>query len=110
MMCDRHTGPGCDAPLLPGCPVWCMVLFLPVLAWHPLRDGLPGRTLTTPRVADLARMYDQGDLAKIRGLGPRRLAAIQQCLPASPQRPAGRRRQPVSRGGGAAARGLRGPQ
>ncbi len=84
MMCDRHADADCDAPLLPDCPVWCMVLFLPVRAWHPLRDGLPNRNPTTPTVAEIVRMYEQGDLGKIRGLGPRRLAAIQQCLPAFP--------------------------
>src|SRR6266702_4477698 len=47
-MCDRHTEARCHAPLLPDCPVWCMVLFLPVAAWHPLRDGLPDRTPATP--------------------------------------------------------------
>ncbi len=85
MMCDRHADFGCDAPLLPGCPVWCMVVFLPARAWHPLRDGLPNRTPATPTVAEIARMCEQGDLGKIRGLGPRRLTAIQQCLPASLQ-------------------------
>jgi len=52
MMCDRHADFGCDAPLLPGCPVWCMVVFLPASAWHPLRDGLPNRTPATPTVAE----------------------------------------------------------
>ena len=27
MMCDRHTEARCHAPLLPDCPVWCMVFF-----------------------------------------------------------------------------------
>ncbi|HEY5988954.1 MAG TPA: hypothetical protein VIV12_21620 [Streptosporangiaceae bacterium] len=48
MTCDRHRNAGCNAPLLPSCLVWCMALLLPVMAWHPLRDGLPGRTPTTP--------------------------------------------------------------
>ena len=26
-MCDRHTEARCHAPLLPDCPVWCMVFF-----------------------------------------------------------------------------------
>lgn len=84
MMCDRHADADRDTPLLPGCPVWCMTVFLPVMTWHALRDGLPNRTPATPTVAEIARMDEQGDLAKIRGLGLRRLAAIQQCLPASP--------------------------
>jgi hypothetical protein len=84
MMCGRRADTGCGAPLLPGCPVWCMVLFLPAMAWHPLRDGLPSRTPATAAVAEIIRMHEQGDLTKMRGLGPRRLTAIQQCLPASP--------------------------
>jgi len=48
MMCKRHAGDGRLAPLMPDCPFWCMVLFLPGTTWHPLQAGLPDRTPTRP--------------------------------------------------------------
>jgi hypothetical protein len=82
MLCARHVHDSA-APLWPDCPFWCLAHLVPDHAWHPLRDGMPGRTPTGPSVAVVVRLYEHGELARFPGLGPRRLADIHHCLAAA---------------------------
>lgn len=77
---DDHAR-GCDTdPVQADCPVGCLAAVLSAKAFAPLRRAYMAPYEPPRTVGDVVQLLQQGRLAEIRGLGPRRIGEIEMCL------------------------------
>jgi hypothetical protein len=80
MLIDEHMT-GCQTgPIKADCPVECLRGVLSAKAFMPLSRAFMAAAEPPRTVGEAARLCEQGKLAEIRGLGPRRIGEIQLCL------------------------------
>lgn len=94
-MCADHPAPGVVCrpgdSIAPGCPVDCLKALLPGRVFNRLAraDGRGGQDVapcgTPATVGDVVRLYRQGQLARIGGLGLSKLARVVELFAHRPQ-------------------------
>jgi hypothetical protein len=77
---DDHTSNCWADPVRADCPVGCLAAFLSAKAFIPLHRAYWASYEPPRTVGDVAQLLQEGKLAQIRGLGPRRIGEIQLCL------------------------------
>ena len=71
--CDRDT-------ISLDCPLDCLKTVLSAMAFNPLARAYDAPFDPPDTVGAVVKLYEHGQLGKIKGLGPRRIGEIEVCL------------------------------
>ena len=81
-------------PVIPDCPVECLLTVLSLNSFNPLARAYDAPFAEPRTVGDVVDLYTRRQLRKIRGLGPRRVSEIEAALVLAGLNLAGHQKRP----------------
>jgi len=99
LLAAPRSGMPHHGPVIPGCPVECLLTVLSLNSFNPLTRAYDAPFGEPRTVGDVMDLYTRRQLRKIRGIGPRRVSEIEAALVLAGLNLAGRQpRTPIREG------------